>query len=198
MPKGTLPKTSKIPADSATHLYEIQLQYAFEYGIDFANRSITLTETIEFPMFDFVDAAMSRFELENDKDIKIKIHSMGGSVYDALGIVGRLKNSPCKIITEGYGCVMSAATIILACGDTRRMSEYGWFMHHESNYSVEGKHSEVKSFAEQIDKEEKQWAEAMAKFTKKDVDFWLNTGVGLDEYVYPEELLEYGVVDEIF
>ena len=191
-------KTAKIPADSKTHLLELQLNYAFEYGVDFANRSITLTETIEFPMFDFVDAAMSRMELESNKNIKIKIHSPGGSVYDALGIIGRLKNSSCKIITEGYGQVMSAATIILACGDLRRISEFSWFMHHESQYNIQGRHSEIKHYVNQCEKEEKQWAEAMAKFTNKDVDFWLNTGISLDEYMTPHELLEYGVVDEIF
>lgn len=188
----------KFKTSDAVALLEVQLNYAFEYGVDFANRSITLTETIEFPMFDFVDAAMSRLELEGDGDIKIKVHSPGGSVYDALGIVGRLKNSKCKIITEGYGQIMSAATVILASGDVRRMSQYGWFMHHEAKYMAEGKHSEVKHYVEQCEKEEKQWAEIMAKFSKKDVDFWFNTGVGLDEYITPQELLEYGVIDEIF
>ena len=182
----------------AVTLLEVQLNYAFEYGVDFANRSITLTESIEYPMFDFIDAAMSRLELESEKDIKIKIYSPGGGVYNALAIIGRIRNSKCKIITEGYGQIMSAATIILAAGDYRRISEFSWYMHHESQYGIEGRHSEIKNYVEQCDKEEKQWAEIMARFSKKDVDFWLNTGVGLDEYMTPQELMEYGVIDEIF
>ena len=68
-----------------------------------------------------------------EKAITIRLHSEGGSVYEALAIVGRIEKCKCQIITEGYGAIMSAATLILASGDKRRISRLAWFMVHESN-----------------------------------------------------------------
>ncbi len=94
---------------------------------------------------------------------------------------------------------MSAATLILASGARRKMSEYGWFMFHESSYdSGWDKHSNHKAFIKQAEREEKFWAESMARFTDKSAEFWLKNGVGIDSYFTPEQLLKMGVVDELF
>lgn len=94
---------------------------------------------------------------------------------------------------------MSAATLILAAGTRRReMSAYGAFMWHEASYGVEGRHSAIKATAQQVEKEEKFWAEKMAQFTKKDKKFWAEKGVGIDAYFTPEQLIRYGVADELF
>ena len=67
----------------------------------------------------------------SEKPIRIEIASFGGSVYDMMGMVDRMKSSPCHIITRAFGYVMSAATFILAYGDERIMGENSWFMMHE-------------------------------------------------------------------
>ena len=196
---GSSSETSaqKSLSESKLSLLSLRLEYLFDFGVNFTDRIITLTEEIEYPMFDILDAALSLMESDSKKSITIRIKSVGGSVCDALAIVGRIKTCKCQIITEGYGEIMSAATLLLACGDKRKISKYSIFMHHEASYELEGKHSNIKNEVAEMEKEEKQWAKWMAGFTKESEKFWATKGVATNAYFTPEELLKMGVVDEI-
>jgi ATP-dependent protease ClpP protease subunit len=189
---------SKVNSDIKLSRTSILLQYIFEYGVNFEERVINVTGEIDSDKFDLIDFALTEMENHNHSTVTIKINSHGGDAYQALAIVGRLKKSKCHIVTEGYGQIMSAATIILACGDRRKMSKYGFFMWHENSYELEGKHSEIKAEVLQNDREEKLWANTMAHFSKKDSSFWLKNGVGKNAYFTADNLLKMGVVDEIF
>jgi ATP-dependent Clp protease protease subunit len=195
--KSLLPDNARTNIDSKLTHASIILEYAFVYGVNFKERTIRLTGSIDNEHFQLVDAALTELESQSRKSITVVINSPGGDIYEALAIIGRLKRSSCHIVTEGYGQIMSAATLILAAGDRRKVSQYAFFMHHEASYQVEGRHSEIKHQIKQTDKEEDKWAEWMATFTKKDKAFWKKTGIGLDAYITVDELLEFGVVDEI-
>jgi ATP-dependent Clp protease, protease subunit len=178
----------------------LHLEFLFEHGVNFRERVILLNEEIDSETFTLIECALSEMESHNKGTITIKINSDGGSVADALAIVGRIQASPAYIVTEGYGNIMSAATLILASGRKRRISRYATFMTHESSYEVEGRHSQLKAEVAQREKEEHLWAGAMASFTKgrSNKDFWIKHGVGTDLYLPPEEILKLGVVDEVF
>lgn len=192
--------SAKKPADTTLTLKALQMEYYLSFGINLRDRVLTLTGPIEQPMFDLVDVAMSEFEADGKSNVTVRIHSEGGSVYEALAIIGRLKGSKVsKITTEGYGQIMSAATMILACGEERRISKYAYFMHHESGYGVEyAKTSEHKDILEQVEREDSDWARWMAGFSKKSAKFWKETGCRKDAYFNPDELIRLGVADEIF
>lgn len=183
-----------------TELSELELHYdlLFNRQVNFRTREILINGDVGGKVFELVDAALSEMEIHNKRDITIKINSFGGSVQDALAIIGRIEKSPRRVVTEGYGAIMSAATLILAVGDKRRISRYASFMHHESSYEIEGRHSAVKTEVAYMESMERRWAEWMAELTKKPASFWKKEGVGKDAYMTPEQLLEYGVVDEIF
>ena len=110
---------------------KLRLDYLFEQGVNFVDRVIQINEEIDDHSFSFLDAALSELERSSKKTITIKINSPGGSVYDALAMIGRLNSSSCRIVTEAYGHVMSAATLLLAAGKKRRMSKYCVFMAHQ-------------------------------------------------------------------
>lgn len=184
--------------DSKLTQAALLLEYSFDYKVDLKNRVIKLTGEIDTEMFDLVEAAMSELESASGKAVTVKINSPGGEVYQALAIIGRLKKSKCMIITEGYGHIMSAATLVLAAGDKRMISEYSFFMHHESSYEVSGTHSQVKREVAQTEKEEQYWAQWMERFSKKPKKFWMDHGVGKNAYFTPDQLLKLGVVDEVF
>lgn len=186
----------KTSEDNRLTYLALHLDCLFDRGVNFQDRIITLSDEVDIVMFNILDSALSHMESEGGKSVKIRIHSFGGSAYDALAIVGRLKSSPCRIITEGYGEIMSAATLILACGNKRKISKYAWFMHHEAAYAMEGKHTEHKDSVRQMEREERQWANIMAEFSNKNSDYWYNLGKK-DTYLTPEELLKLGIVDEI-
>lgn len=183
--------------DNRLNALSLHLGYLFDRGVNFKDRIITWSAEIEHPMFTVIDAAITEMERDSRKTITLRLNSPGGDTYEALAVVGRLRRTKCKIVTEGFGHIMSAATLILACGDERRFSKYGVFMHHESTYGIEGKHSEVKDLAEQMEREELQWAKNMEVFSKKSAKFWLKEGTRKDAYFTAEQLLEFGVIDEI-
>ena len=204
------PIRSKVNARTSQKANEAQvsqkttvLEYLFEKGIDIENRCITISEDVDSGLFKKVDAAMSMFEKDNArKTVTVKINSDGGLVSEALAVVARLRRSTCHIVTEGYGSIMSSATLILACGDKRMISEYATLMHHESSeYFAEDtriSQSQLEHFTAHTKREEKRWANWMARFTKRDAAFWIEKGKLLDEYMFPEQCLECGVVDEVF
>ena len=110
---------------------KVRLDYLFDQGVNFVDRVIQINEEIDDHSFAFVDAALSELERASKKTITIRINSPGGSVYDALAMIGRLNASSCRIVTEAYGQVMSASTLLLAAGKKRRMSKYCVFMEHK-------------------------------------------------------------------
>ncbi len=196
--RNLLSSSVRANVDSKLTQAALILEYAFEYNVNFKERIITISKEIDAEEFNRIDNALTELESQNRKSVTIRINSPGGEVYQALAIIGRLKRSPCNIITEGYGHVMSAATLILAAGDRRKISTYAFFMHHESSYGVDGRHSEIKAAVKQAEAEEHKWAQWMAELTSKDKKFWLTTGVTTDAYFDAEELMKLGVVDEIF
>jgi len=175
---------------------DMSYRYAFEYKLDIQNRIVQLS-TITPGSFERLDTAMSMMETSSNEPITIKIHSVGGDVYEALAIVGRITSSPCVIYTIGYGAIMSAATLILACGDQRFMSKYATFMHHESSYSTGfDRHSTIKGMVNQQEKDEEAWAKYMAEFTKKNAKYWKTKGL-TDFYLTPEQCISHGIIDSI-
>lgn len=196
--RSLLDTTTKANVDSKLTQAALILEYAFAYNVNFKERVITISREIDEAEFDRVDNALTELESQSRKSVTIRINSPGGQVYHALAIIGRMKRSHCQIVTEGYGHIMSAATLILAAGDKRKVSSYSFFMHHESSYGVEGRHSQIKDYVKQAEREEQKWAEWMSQFTQKDKSFWLKKGVGSDAYFDADELLKLGVVDEVF
>ena len=169
-------------------------------GIDIASRVIRISEDIEEGHFNWFDAAMNIMEKFNPrKTIVVKIHTYGGDLYSALGIIARMKESSCRIHTKGYGKMMSAGALMLAAGDKRSMSKISTLMHHEPSYGVEGRHSEVANHVRQAQTESDRWASLMCEFTGTDKQFWKRLGYnGKDLYINADEALRLHVVDEVF
>jgi ATP-dependent protease ClpP protease subunit len=201
--KRTLKSSSSIfetksTSEVAITRQTLHIELALEYGINLQERTITLTGEIGEPQFHIVNFALTEMERSSKKKVTIIVHSEGGSVYEALAIIGRLKaSSVSKIITRGFGQVMSAATMILACGDERQISKFAYFMHHESSYGVEGRHSSIKDVTEQVEREENDWAKWMEEFTKKSKKFWKESGCRKDAFFNAAQLVKLGVADEI-
>jgi ATP-dependent Clp protease protease subunit len=183
----------------AVQLFELQTDLALKYGLSLPARTIQLVGEIDQSTFMLVDSALTILEGQSKAAITIKINSEGGSMYDALAIIGRIKASKCKIVTEAYGAVMSAATMILVAGAKRRMSSISWVMHHEASYGAEGTVEQMKHLAAQMAREEQLWAETMERFSDTPKDFWLTQGkLGKDLFLNAEECLTLGVIDEVF
>lgn len=188
------PRSKKIELDKLA----LNIDCSFEKGLDIQNRIIRLTEDIEEHHFDWFDAALTTLESLGRKRVTLRISSYGGDVYSALGIIGRMRKSKCLIDTEGYGKIMSAATAVLAAGHKRSMSEFAEFMHHESSYAVEGRHSQIQHEVRQSQVLNEKWCRLMSDLTEIPKQFWLQRGVGQDFYMTAEQCLKMNIVDEVF
>lgn len=193
---ANLPK--KVSPEVKLTAQALHLDWWLGQGINFEDRIIQLTGDIEPPMWDVFDAALQHMKKASRKRVTVRINSFGGSVYEALAIVGSMHASNLYIITEGYGPVMSAAALILAAGTKRRLSHYSWYMWHEMSYESAGRHSNLKAEVLQAEREMDQWAHLMAEFSDEDANFWRKIGEHKDAYFNAQELLNHGVVDELF
>lgn len=187
-------------SDAKVALKDLQVETQYKYGLNLQGRIITMSGEIDEGWFDMVDSGMSLLEAESEEEpITIRLHSPGGLLFEAMAIVGRIKASKCHVVTEGYGEIMSACCLLLAAGDTRRLSKYAWFMWHEPNMGIASgtRMSEVVHSAKQLEKEWDRWCGWMAEFTGKEQAFWVKTGKHLDKYFTPDEAKDVGVVDEV-
>lgn len=183
---------------SDADLEKLRIEQLYENGVNTSDRVIQICGEIERGDFDRLDSALSELERKNKSTITIRINSPGGDVYEALAMVGRIKSSRSHIVTEGYGQIMSAAVLLLASGDKRRMSKYSWFMHHESSFLIGGSTSEVKEEIIQMEREENAWCKWMAELSEKDADFWRTAANKKNFYLSSQECEECGIVDETF
>ena len=177
---------------------KLRLEYLFESNIDLAGRVIRITGPIGDATFEEFDCQLAELERQSPrKSVTVRINSPGGSVYDALAIVGRMKSSSCPITTQGFGHIMSAATLILAAGKKRQMSRYAHFMHHKSQYMVGGDHDSVVDEVKQMEREEKLWSQWMSEMSKKTPKFWYDCAKKRNYYATANDCLKLGVIDEI-
>ena len=92
---------------------------------------------------------------------------------------------------------MSAAVLILACGDERRMSRFSFLMHHESSYGLQGRHSDMKHEMKQMERMERLWSKWMEEFSTESAEFWYEKGKNTNLYLDAEECLKSGIIDKL-
>lgn len=175
-----------------------RFKFHLDYGVNVEERVVLVTGSIgEDTSFDAIDAALTALERESKMPITVRIFSGGGSVSEALAIIGRLTASPCEVVTEAYGQVASAACLILACGNVRRMSRFTTFLHHESSTWLSGKTTFMKEELEQLEREEDQWCNWLAEMSKLSAKQWRQKATKREFYMTAHECLEAGIVDEL-
>ncbi len=145
--------------------------------------------------------ALSHIELLNNPDtsgsVEIELNSGGGDAVTALAFFSRMRTSPFKFEVTLHGCAMSAAVLILAAGDVRRMAREAWVMVHEDSETI--KNAFVKTIekrADQLRMLEEQWNELLASRTKTTVDTWHHLHDD-ETYLNAEDCLVMGLIEEI-
>jgi len=101
-----------------------------------------------------VDANQLAQELEgiSPESLTIRINSVGGSVFDALGIRNRIESMQIpKITTICEGLCASAATLIYLLGHERHMQRGSRFMIHQSRALGVGTADELRTQADQLE-----------------------------------------------
>ena len=192
-------KDTALFKDEVALNYHIEiLKYHFEKGVNFKARTINLVGEICDQTFNLIDMALTELESLSRKRIVLKLNSNGGCPNQATAILSRIRESKCTVDVKGYGQVASAATIILAGTKGRRsISKYSEFLWHSGGYELDGTHEQNKAYVDQFEIECKRWAKYMGMFTLIDAKKWYKWS-GEEKYLTANDLLQLGVVDEIF
>ena len=145
---------------------------------------------------------------ETPEPIFIRISSNGGSVDSQMAIVDSIQHAQrcgCKVVGIVYGHSMSAAFNILQACDVRKMGSSAILMVHGITAWTVGDLRDINAEQKLLARWHKEQALLLATRSTapsdskyKTVEFWLtilesNTPV----YLFPDEALEWGVVDEV-
>lgn len=130
--------------------------------------------------------------------VQVCLMSDGGSAYAAMAFYDRIKYSHLHLTITGIGFIASAATLVLAAGDSRVMTKNAWVMVHE-DIASELKRKEVHQAERELAhmrRLENQWNDLLAKVTKTSSKRWeaLNKAT---TYLSPQDCLELGLIEEI-
>ena len=176
----------------------------FDYGIDLVNRCIFLVGDINQETIGHVIKGMYLMENQNTeyKPIELRISSYGGDVYDAYGLHDTTRTLKSPVYTMGTGKIMSAAVLLVACGEKgqRWAGENTTFMVHVPSWDTndETLHNHKIEVAEG-ERLWNRWYELMGKYTKKPASFWRKLcSKNTDHYFDAEQALEWGVIDNIW
>lgn len=131
--------------------------------------------------------------------IEVELMSDGGSAMCALAFYDKIINSPLTINITATGAVQSAAVLILAAGDTRRMTSSAWLMVHEDSFDADGENltvSQIEAYAKNFRRMETQWCRLLASETSTSFDKWTELHKNTT-YLTPEECFDLGIIEEI-
>lgn len=173
----------------------------FEKGIDVVNRRVFLGD-IEAETVDFAIKGMYLMETESDKEpIELFISSYGGTVYEALALYDIIQTLKCPVHTFAYGKCMSAAPLLLACGEPghRWVAQHASFMHHDWCAELDGKGALVVNEVKHHEEMGQQWTRLLAKHSSKDFKWWHTRGKKSEDFYFSaDEAIEWGLADSIW
>lgn len=129
-------------------------------------------------------------------EVKIELNSEGGSAIDAMAIASRIRCYPYDVTVTAVGQCCSAAVVILAAGDIRRMAIETWIMVHEDSWTLDGKVTNLERDVKHFRRLETQWNELLAFYTKTSASKWAELHKN-ETYLSSTECLELGLVDKV-
>ena len=162
-------------------------------------RIIFLTGQVDDDTANIIIAQMLFLESEDPKkDIKLYIHSPGGSVSAGLAIYDTMNHIKPDVSTICVGMAASMAAVLLSSGAKgKRMAlPNAEVMIHQVMGGVEGQASDIAISAKHILRTKDNLNKILAKNTGKPADI-VEKDSDRDNYMTAEESKKYGLIDEV-
>ena len=128
--------------------------------------------------------------------IDLHINSPGGVVFDGITIYNLLKNHPANVTTYIDGLAASIASVIALAGNKVIMADNALFMIHNPYGMIAGNATEMRDFADKLDKVGGAIATTYISKTGK-TDTEIQTMLDAETWMTASEALEAGFIDEI-
>jgi len=178
------------------------LETYFDKGVDIANRRVFLIGDIDGESVGNIIKALYLIEADSDVEpCELFINSPGGSITDALALYDVINTMCCPVHTFAVGMCMSAAPLLLACGEKghRWVGENCMFMTHEGSDDLEGKFSDLRAAVTFNLSLDKVWLKLVSEHTGRTMKFWqAKSTKNHDFYFGAQEAIEWGLADSIW
>ena len=132
----------------------------------------------------------------SDEPIAMYINSPGGGVDDGFAIIDCMKGLAPMIITLVVGSACSMAGLISIAGDKRMMTTNSIWMAHDLRAGIIDYASKIEDRAEYYKKEQAKLFKFLRDHTKLS-EKEIQKAIHGELWVYPEECLKKGIIDEI-
>lgn len=175
----------------------------FQYGVDRVNRRVFLFDGVDENAIGIVIKALYYMDSEStEKPIELFIGSFGGSEYEMFALYDVIRTLKAPIHTTAIGKCMSAAPLLVACGEPgeRYATPNTWFMIHQSWGEWGEKDTDtLKREVAHYDDMEKRWTELMAQHTNQPASFWLKKSREKGDMYFDAEVAQkFGLIDHIW
>ena len=163
------------------------------------DRIICLNGPIDDSVAAVVTAQILFLETDDpDKDICMYINSPGGSVTAGMAIHDTMRFVKCDVSTICIGMAASMGAFLLSAGTKgkRIILPNSEVMIHQPLGGAQGQASDIQIHAEHIMKTKGKLNRLLSLYTGQTLKV-IERDTDRDNYMYPEQALEYGIVDKI-
>lgn len=161
-------------------------------------RIILLTGEIDDNLANIVVSELLYLDSVNNKDIQLFINSPGGSVTAGMAIYDTMNFIKCNVSTICIGLAASMGAFLLSSGTKglRYSLPNSEIMIHQPLGGAQGQATDIKIAAEHILKLKDKLNIILSKNTNKDIN-QIEKDTDRDNFMNPNEALEYGLIDKI-
>jgi len=128
--------------------------------------------------------------------LTVRINSPGGSVFGGIAIYNALRTHPAAVTVEVDSIAASIASVIAQAGDTRRMVQHSQMMIHEAQGIAIGSGSEVREYADLLDKQSDLIAQIFADRSGKSAGVFRSL-MKAETWFTADEAVAEGLADEV-
>ena len=162
------------------------------------NRIIFFSEAID-P--DSATRLISKILILNHEDssqpINIYINSPGGDVTSTFAIYDAVRQSKADVHTTVVGQASSGASIIAVAGKKRFILQHAYIMIHQAHGSCQGQLTDIQRITKHYELHSVRLCDIYMKHTNIKSEQEVKELLDRDTYIYPEEAMKMGFVDEI-
>ncbi len=136
--------------------------------------------------------------VDPEKDIYLYINSPGGSVSAGFGIYDTIKHLKCNVSTICVGMAASMGAFLLAAGTKgkRYCLENSQVMIHQVSSGVQGQATDMQIAVNHTLRIKERLNKMLAENCGQPYDV-VARDTERDNWMFPEEALEYGIIDKI-
>ncbi len=164
------------------------------------DRVVFLGSEITDHVANSVVAQLLFLETDNpDADINLYINSPGGSVTAGMAIYDTMNYVKCPVRTVCLGMAASMGAFLLMAGEKgkRLALPNSEIMIHQPSGGASGQSTDVTIQAEWLYKTKQKMTKMMSEMTGQPLEK-VTADVERDHFMFAEEALEYGIIDEIY